>query len=97
MAVLDFVFDLAILLLPLPVIKNLHIHKKRKYSLAGIFALGSMWVAMQSRIVCQANAQSAVVASALRIYYCHEFLTFNLATSEERKTCKYRIPLTSIL
>ena len=42
MAVLDFIFDIAIWLLPLPVIKNLQIDRNRKYSLVGIFALGSM-------------------------------------------------------
>ena len=42
MAILDLVFDMAILILPLPIINNLHMDSKRKYALAGIFALGSM-------------------------------------------------------
>lgn len=42
MAVLDFVFDIIILLLPLPSILKLHIDKKRKYALIGIFWLGAM-------------------------------------------------------
>ena len=42
MAVLDFVFDILILLLPLPVIFKLHMDRKRKYALIGIFWLGAM-------------------------------------------------------
>ena len=42
MAVLDFVFDILILLLPLPVIFKLHMDQKRKYALIGIFWLGAM-------------------------------------------------------
>ena len=41
MAILDLVFDIAILLLPLPVIRNIQIDNKRKYHIVGIFALGS--------------------------------------------------------
>lgn len=32
--------DLAILIMPLPVLKNLQLHKKQKYFLLGIFSLG---------------------------------------------------------
>lgn len=42
MAVLDLVFDVLILLLPLPVVYNLKMDNKRKYSLIAIFWLGSM-------------------------------------------------------
>ena len=44
MAVLDIVLDLAILSLPLPVIRNLQISTRRKVSVAAIFLLGILWV-----------------------------------------------------
>ena len=44
MAVLDLVFDILILLLPLPVISKLQMGRKQKYSIIGIFWLGAMWV-----------------------------------------------------
>jgi thiosulfate reductase cytochrome b subunit len=42
MAVLDFVFDILILVLPIPVISGLQMGKSQKYSIIGIFWLGSM-------------------------------------------------------
>ena len=42
MAVLDFVLDIAVLLLPLPIVRTLNTNRKQKYSIIGIFALGSM-------------------------------------------------------
>ncbi|MCJ1417612.1 hypothetical protein MMC32_003956 [Xylographa parallela] len=53
MAVLDIVLDLAILSLPLPVIRSLQISTRRKVSVAAIFLLG---------IFC-------VISSAVRLYY----------------------------
>ena len=44
MAILDLLLDIAIFCLPLPVIKNLQIYRKRKLSLIGMFALGLMYV-----------------------------------------------------
>lgn len=46
MAVLDIVLDLAILSLPLPVIRGLQISARRKVSVAGIFLLGILWVGL---------------------------------------------------
>ena len=40
MSSIDLIFDLVILSLPLPVIKNLHLSLRRKWTLAGIFMLG---------------------------------------------------------
>ena len=42
MASLDLVFDIVVLLLPLPVVYKLHMSRKKKYYLVGVFWLGSM-------------------------------------------------------
>lgn len=46
MAVLDIVLDLAILSLPLPVIRGLQISTQRKVSVAALFLLGILWVGL---------------------------------------------------
>ncbi|MCJ1409838.1 hypothetical protein MMC19_003921 [Ptychographa xylographoides] len=53
----DLVLDIAVLSLPLPVIKNLHLTTKRKISVACMFWLG---------IFC-------VISSAVRLYYVVQF------------------------
>jgi flagellar biosynthesis protein FlhB len=42
MAVLDFLLDIAVVLLPLPIVKSLRTDRKQKWSIIGIFATGSM-------------------------------------------------------
>jgi hypothetical protein len=44
MAVLDLLFDIAVLALPLPVIGTLQMDFQRKISVMGLFALGFMLV-----------------------------------------------------
>ncbi|KAL2043848.1 hypothetical protein N7G274_003368 [Stereocaulon virgatum] len=66
MAVLDFVFDILTLVLPIPVISRLQTGKRQMYSIIGIFWLG---------FIC-------VIASALRIYYTHAFLSIDANSSE---------------
>ena len=42
MAILDLVFDIVVMLLPLPIIYKLHMSKKKRYYLVAVFWLGSM-------------------------------------------------------
>jgi len=49
----DIVLDIAILCMPLPVIKSLHMDKKKKWLLGGIFSLGFF----------------CVISSVIRLYY----------------------------
>ncbi|KAF3762222.1 hypothetical protein M406DRAFT_220062, partial [Cryphonectria parasitica EP155] len=42
----NIITDVAIFILPLPVLHNLHLHKKQKYFLLGIFSLGFFTCAM---------------------------------------------------
>jgi len=39
---MDILFDILILALPLPVIKSLHMSRKRKFTVIGIFWLGGL-------------------------------------------------------
>ena len=41
-AAMDILFDILILALPLPVIKSLHMSRKRKFTVIGIFWLGGL-------------------------------------------------------
>jgi hypothetical protein len=43
-AATSIVTDLAIWLLPMPVLKSLQLPRKQKYSLMGVFALGGLYV-----------------------------------------------------
>jgi hypothetical protein len=38
----NIITDMAVWLLPMPILKNLHLPRKQKYSLIGVFALGGL-------------------------------------------------------
>ena len=42
--VMDIIFDICILCMPLPVIRSLHMSTKKKWLLAGIFWLGILYI-----------------------------------------------------
>ena len=85
-AATNITLDICVLGLPLPVIKNLNLTRRKRFGVASVFLLGALYVYFKTAVSYGvANPRSCLVCSIVRLYYTRTLEGFTGQSIDDRQ------------